>query len=249
METLYNAENERARCGACAIRHRAVCGALEREELAALSRISHQRSFAAGQVIMSDQDPVDFFANVISGVVKLTKTLPDGRQQIVGLQFAPDFLGRAFSPAHTYFAEAAGDVELCCFPRNSFEALLQSSPGLEHRLFEQALQELDAAREWMVVLGRKTAQEKIASFLCLIARRSLVAPCPRGAVSAQPTFELPVSRADMADFLGLTIETVSRQITRLRTKHLIRLCDHQHFMVPDLAALNELAGHDLPALH
>jgi len=226
-----------------------VCGALDGEELELLNRIARRRHFSVGQVIMSDEDRSEFFANVVSGVIKLTKTLPDGRQQIVGLLFAPDFLGRTFSQNNPYFAEAASDVELCCFPHSSFEQLLKQAPGLEHRLFERTLDELDSAREWMVLLGRKTAQEKVASFLCLIAKRSLLTGCPHNGAPRHPTFELPLSRADIADFLGLTIETVSRQITRLRTSELIRLSDNQHFLIPDLAALNALAGQDLPAFH
>ena len=81
-----------------------------------LAQIAHRKKISAGQTIISDEEPVDFFANVISGAVKLTKTLPDGRQQIVGLLFAPDFLGRAYSKNNPYTAEAATDVEICTFP-------------------------------------------------------------------------------------------------------------------------------------
>ena len=202
------------RCRQCTVRHRAVCGAMDDDQLAKLSAIAHRRKIPGGQIIMSDQEPASFFANIISGTIKLTKTTADGRQQIVGLLFPPDFLGRAFRRSNPYFAEAATDLEICVFPKDAFERLAGDYPELEHRLFERTLDELDAAREWMLLLGRKTAEEKVANFLYLLARRSRMTHC---ADHAAASFELPLSRADIADYLGLTIETVSRQITRLKT--------------------------------
>ena len=202
------------RCEQCAIRHRAVCGALSGDELDGLSKIARARNVSAGQTILSDEERSDFFANIVSGVVKLSKTMADGREQIVGLQFAPDFLGRAYGAETPYFAEAATEVELCCFPRDRFEGLLHQHPGLEHRLFENTLEELDAAREWMLLLGRKTAEEKVASFLLLIANRVPNIGCQHSEDLNFVQFELPLTRADIADYLGLTIETVSRQFTR-----------------------------------
>jgi CRP/FNR family transcriptional regulator len=239
---------EISRCDDCAVRHKAVCGALSDLELARLNQISRRRMINAGQTIMSDEDPAEFFANVISGVIKLTKTLADGRQQIVGLLFAPDFLGRAFSPNNPYFAEAATEVELCSFPHDGFQRILREFPGIEHRLFEQTLDDLDAAREWMVLLGRKTATEKVASFLLLLARRSTLTGCAHVAAPEVPRFELPLTRADIADYLGLTIETVSRQITRLKSAGTIRLLDNRLFVVPDMAMLVKAAGQEMPAV-
>ena len=230
------------RCSACAIRHQAVCGALKDGELLRLNQIARRRTFAPGQIVMSDDDRAEIFANVVSGVVKLAKTLPDGRQQIVGLLFAPDFVGRAYSENNPYFAEAATEVELCCFPRDSFEALLKEFPGLEHRLFERTLDELDSAREWMVLLGRKTAQEKVASFLFLLAKRARMIGCAHTPATENEIFELPLTRADIADYLGLTIETVSRQITKLRAQGHISLVDTQHISVPNIDALCDVAG-------
>ena len=228
------------------MRHQAVCGVLSDAELVRLNQISRRRTIKAGQTIMSDEGTAEFFANVIAGVIKLTKTLADGRQQIVGLLFAPDFLGRAFSTNNPYFAEAASDVDLCCFPHDGFQRVLRDFPGIEHRLFEQTLDDLDSAREWMVLLGRKTATEKVASLLLLLAHRSALAVCSHAAAPAVPRFELPLTRADIADYLGLTIETVSRQITRLKTAGTIRLLDNRLFVVPDIAALVKAAGQETP---
>lgn len=188
---------------------------------------------------MSDAGSVDRFSNVLSGVVKLTKTLSDGRQQIVGLQFAPDFLGRPFQAESTLTAEAATNVELCSFPRQTLERMMKEQPDLEHRLLEQKLRELDQARDWMVALGRKTAAEKIASFLLMIARNIDPAAGPEHRAAA---FDLPLSRAEIADFLGLTIETVSRQLTRLRGDNVIRIDNNRHIVVGDLARLAARSG-------
>lgn len=238
-----------ARCEHCAIRHQAVCGALSDEQLVHLNKIAKRRRIAAGQVIMSDEDQAAFFANVISGVVKLTKTLNDGRQQIVGLLFPPDFLGRAFARNNPYFAEAATDVEICLFPRDAFQSVMKAYPGLEHRLFERTLDELDSAREWMVLLGRKTAQEKVASFLFMLAKRSLMTGCAHHGPADEAVFTLPLTRADIADYLGLTIETVSRQITKLKTGGVLQLAGGQALRVPDLSRLGEIAGQEMPQIH
>ena len=156
-------------CASCEARHRGICGALTPEQLVALSRTTTKRKAMAGDELVADAESVESYANVLSGVVKLTKMLSDGRQQIVGLQFAPDFLGRPFMDESTLTAEAAVDTEICAFPRNIIDRMVAETPELEHRLHNQALKELDEARDWMLTLGRKTAQEKVASFLYMIA--------------------------------------------------------------------------------
>lgn len=226
-------------CESCQARHRGVCGALEPEQLIALAKASHKHIVKEGEELIGDAERIDVYSNVLSGVVKLTKTLSDGRQQIVGLQFAPDFLGRPFRRESSINAEAATDVSLCSFPKATMDRMMQEQPGLEHRLLQQALIELDDARDWMVTLGRKTAAEKVASFLMLIARNIDPSRDPeRRAV----TFDLPLTRADIADFLGLTIETVSRQLTRLRTDNVIRIENNRHVFVDDIRRLEARAG-------
>lgn len=232
------------RCDHCLVRHQAVCGAMDDVQVKKLAQIAHRKKISAGQTIISDEEPVDFFANVISGAIKLTKTLPDGRQQIVGLLFAPDFLGRAYSKNNPYTAEAATDVEICTFPNAAFERLVGEYPELQQRLFQHTLDELDAARDWMLLLGRKTAEEKVASFLYMLARRSLLTGCVHKANPGAAAFELPLTRSDMADYLGLTIETVSRQLTRLKTSNVVRLSTNRLIMVPDLGRLAQAAGQD-----
>ena len=224
-------------CRACEARHNGICGALEPVELARLGRRTGRREVAPGTALMAAGSPVESYANILSGVVKLTKLMPDGRQQIVGLQFAPDFLGRPFCDCSDVSAEAASLVRLCTFPRSALEEIVRQSPALGGRLHRQALRELDDARDWMMTLGRKTAAEKVASFLLLLSRH--IDPLRGGPADR---FDIPLKRADIADFLGLTIETVSRQLTRLRKSGIISIAENRRVAVPDLCALEAEAG-------
>jgi len=230
------------RCEDCVIRHRAICGALSGDDLVRINRIARQKKYRAGETIFFENDDVNYFGNVVSGVVKLGKLLPDGRQQIVGLQFASDFLGRAFKGKATCHAEAVTDVELCIFPRKPFESLLNEIHDLSDRLFANTLDELDAARDWLLLLGRQSAREKVARFLLMIARRIPYIGCGAGEDADAIRFDLPLSRADMADFLGLTIETVSRQITRLKTDGLIEVEQNRTITVPSVSRLEAASG-------
>ncbi len=235
------------RCGTCAIRHRAICDALGADEIQALNRLSRRRAVPAGQLILGEGEARTIFANIVSGVVKLTKTLDDGRQHIIGLLFASDFLGRAFRSDNPYFAEAATDVELCVFPTAGFERLLNEHPGLEHRLFQYTLTELDACQEWMLLLARKKAEERVASFLLMIAKRVPNLGCAQPERPNEVRFVLPLSRAEISDCLGLTIETVSRQITRLKTKGVIELVNYREIVIPDVRRLRQAAYEGAPA--
>lgn len=225
-------------CRSCEARHRGICGALEPDQLKELARATHKARHEAGSELIGESTPTTSYANVMRGVVKLSKVLEDGRQQLVGLQFAPDFLGRLFAEESDVTAEAAGSVELCVVPKGALERLIDANPMLERRLMKQALRELDEARNWMMTLGRKTAQERIASFLMLIATHS----DPNSSSRQQVQFELPLARQDIADFMGLTIETVSRQLTKLRQMGIIDFIDRRHVVVPDIARLEQLCG-------
>lgn len=241
MDRVLNVHNSDvpALCQACEARHRGLCGALDPQQLLALARTSSKRAMDAGSELIGDAEPIESYANVLSGVVKLTKTLADGRQQIVGLQFAPDFIGQPFKSESDLSAEAATSVSLCSFPKATVDRMMRESPRLERRLLKQALKQLDEAQDWMVTLGRKTASEKIASFLLLIAR-NIDPEAEPGRSTA--IFELPLTRADIADFLGLTIETVSRQLTKLRAAGVISIENNRHVTVGDMARLANRSG-------
>lgn len=225
-------------CRSCEARHGGVCGTLTPEQLVELAKHSTRRRVEAGSEVVGQGERIGTYSNIMRGVIKLSKMMADGRQQIVGLQFAPDFMGRPFSDESSLSAEAAIDTDLCAFPRAIIDRMVADTPELEHRLLNQTLKELDEARDWMLTLGRKTAQEKVASFLYLIATNA-DPESPEGT-----SFDLPLSRADIADFLGLTIETVSRQMTKLRKEAIVHVENNRHVTVPDLGRLSRTAGID-----
>lgn len=233
-------------CEACLARHKGLCGALDVQQLQRLSAAARKRHVEPGMELLAEQEPASTFANILSGVVKLTKMLPDGRRQIVGLQFAPDFLGRPFAPDSAVGAQAVTVVELCTFPRSVIEQMITESPDLDRKLLAQALAELDEARDLILALGRKTAQEKLASFLLLLAShvhgaKNCMGSPPHGA--HQPmTLDLPLTRGEIADFLGLTIETVSRQLTKLKGLGIIALVGTRRLVIHDVDRLAELTG-------
>jgi len=228
-------------CRSCEARHQGICGALTPDQLTFLSRHTSKHVFASEEEMVAAGEDIHRYSNILSGVVKLTKLMADGRQQIVGLQFAPDFLGRPFKRQSDVVAQAATDVRVCSFPKAVIEDLVRHSPDMEHRLHEQTLKELDEAREWMLTLGRKTAGEKVASFLLLIATH--IDP-ELDSAGQEVRFDLPLKRADIADFLGLTIETVSRQVTKLRKAGVIRLENTRTVVVPSIQALHDAAETD-----
>jgi CRP/FNR family transcriptional regulator, anaerobic regulatory protein len=228
-------------CEVCAIRSRAVCGALSAEELDAMNRIAQRKQVPAGTVIMHEGETTDCFANVLDGVVKLTKTMTDGRQHIVGLLFPADFLGRTMREESPYRAEAATAAELCLFPRRDFERIMRRYPEMQSRMLEQTLDELDACHDWTLLLGRKTANERVASFLLMIARRVRELGCNADPQSDSAVFHLPLGRAEIADFLGLTTESVSRQISKLKREGVIDLQGNREIEVASMGQLLKLA--------
>ncbi len=229
-------------CTDCPIRHRAVCARCEADELERLEEIKYYRTYPAGQTVVWAGDRMDFVASVVSGIATLSQTLEDGRTQMVGLLLPSDFVGRPGREVAAYDVTATTDLIICCFRKRPFEAMMVRTPHIGQRLLEMTLDELDAAREWMLLLGRKTAREKIASLIAIIARRD--ASLNLKPTDGQVGFDLPLTREAMADYLGLTLETVSRQITALRKAGVITLEGKRHITVPDFERLLEETGDD-----
>ncbi|AXI45229.1 transcriptional regulator [Sulfitobacter sp. SK012] len=226
-------------CSDCPIRHRAVCARCDEDELALLEKMKDYRSFQAGETIFWRGEPLEYVASIVTGVATLAKTMEDGRTQMVGLLLPSDFIGRPGRNTIDFDVVATDDVTLCCFHREKFEKLVQDTPQIAQRLMELALDELDAARDWMVLLGRKTAREKICTFIEMLIRRS----APTGA-SADQLVNLHMTRDQIADFLGLTLETVSRQFNALKKDGVIDFSDRRQFVVKDHAALHDETGDD-----
>ncbi|NIY73208.1 Crp/Fnr family transcriptional regulator [Marivivens donghaensis] len=230
-------------CEECPIRHRAVCASCDTDELEALEQIKNYRTYEPGQSIVWAGDEMSFVGSVVRGVASLSQTLEDGRKQMVGLLLPSDFIGRPGRTTSPYDVVAVSEVVLCCFRRKPFEKIMTTTPHVSQRLLEMTLDELDAAREWMLILGRKTAREKIASLLAIIARRESTIGMMD--LKGEITIELPLTREAMADYLGLTLETVSRQISALKREGIIALDGKRRIRVDDFQALLMETGDDM----
>jgi CRP/FNR family transcriptional regulator len=238
--TLSHKSSDFTPCADCNIRYRAVCSTCDNNELSKLEEIKYYRTYDAGQPIMFEGDEMHFVASVVKGAATLSRSLPDGRVQMVGLMLPSDFIGRPNRETVGFDVTAIQKVTLCCFRRKPFEVMVETTPHIGQRLLEMTLDELDVAREWMILLGRKTAREKIAFLLALIGRRT--ADLHLAKVNDGLQFEMPMSREAMSNYLGLTIETVSRQMTALRKEGIIILTGTRDIKIPDMARLKAQTG-------
>ena len=225
-------------CDLCVVRNRAICSALEAKELEALTAIGRMRAIAAGEAIIWEGEDSVLVANVIEGVLKLSTNTEDGREQIVGVVYPSDFIGRPFGGTSNHGVTALTDAKVCVFSRREFDAFAREHSSLEHKLLERTLGELDRTRRWMLLLGRKSASEKLASFLVEMEERLTGSGCRSDPVRPdQRMLTLPFSRQQIADVLGLTIETVSRQFTRLKAAGVIDLPSRRDVTILDYEAL------------
>jgi len=223
-------------CMACEVRDFTFCAALNTDEIASVQAIVRQVRLAPSQLLFQEGDDAADLFNVVDGVILLYKMLPDGRRQITGFMYPGGFLGVAGASGYSYSAEALTQATLCRFPRRRLFTLFERFPKLEHRLFGIATDELTAAQDQMLLLGRKTAPEKIASFLLTLAERTGAAD---GA--AEASIMVPMTRAHIADYLGLTIETVSRTLGRLKRSGLIRVPDVHRVVITRRDDLEKIA--------
>jgi len=219
-------------CADCTVRLVSVCAALSSDELFALDDLAEQVTIPAKQTIFWQGEAAGWVYAITDGVVRLYNLLPDGRRQIVGFALPGDFLGIAMGERNAFSADTIESVSACRFSRTAFADLVDTKPHLLRRLHAFATHELTLAQDQMMILGRRTAEEKIATFLLGMRDRW----AKLGPVSV--TVPLPMSRQDIADFLGLTIETVSRTFTKFAK-------DRSILIIPDgvrLMNLERLGG-------
>ncbi|GAB5349716.1 Crp/Fnr family transcriptional regulator [Alteriqipengyuania sp. 357] len=226
-------------CDACTVRNRAICGDLDNEEIVALNAIGQRRQLTAGENLLWEGDEAVVVANVVEGLLKLSSSTSDGKEQILGIAFPGDFIGRPFGQSTPYSVEALTDVLVCVFRRADFDRFAREHPKLEHKLLERTLSELDRTRKWMLLLGRMTAEQRVATFLLDLSSRT-AAQEPAGVRGG--TFELQLSRGQIADVLGLTIETVSREFTKLKKAGIVSLPNRREVAIEDRFALEDLAS-------
>ncbi len=228
-------ETETQICEACGSRVAGICRPLDAAALDEVSSESDQISLPARSNVFREGDPAGRVFTLIEGTAKLLRTLPDGKQQVVGFRFAGDIIGYTTKEDYPFDAELLTDARLCRLDRPRMDGLLKRYPMLERRLLDLCVQELAATQEQLVTVGRRTAEARVAAFLLSLveARRR------RGAGGR--LLDMPMTRADIADFLGLTLETVSRTLTGFRKRGWIREPAHQKVELVNLGALSGLA--------
>lgn len=221
-------------CQHCRTRFLSVCSALDDQELHDLASIVDPRCVSARSTLFSQGEEASNVFNITEGMARLYKLLPDGRRQIIGFALPGDFLGLSLSDRFSFCADAVDDMRVCRIPRAKFSQQLDEKPHLMKRLHEMAANELMIAQDQLVVLGRRSAEERVAVFLLGLRKRFAALH------HLSPTVPLPMSRQDIADYLGLTIETVSRTFSKFfKAKTLLNVPDGVRIL--DMDRLTQLA--------
>jgi CRP/FNR family transcriptional regulator, anaerobic regulatory protein len=223
-------------CTGCPVRPITVCRSLAAPTLAELSRLGTMQRLQPGQPVFHEGDPAKRVFMLTMGALKIYTLLADGRRQVTGFMFPGDFLGVTVDDEYAFTVEALALSELYWFSREAFDRFMATNPALERELYRMAAHELAAAQQQMVLLGRKTAAERLASFFLTLLQRA-----ERASGHVEARFALPMSRLDIADYLGLTKETVSRMLALLRNRRLIRLETQDRVEVLNREGLAEMA--------
>lgn len=222
-------------CGNCRVRHLALCSAVPGDALAPLEAAATTMHLEPGATLVREHDPRKAVYTVTAGALRLVRLLPDGRRRVAGFRLPGDFIGLSNSGHHRHDIEAVSSAEVCRFRVEDMARLRSRFPALDAKLLSIAMAELDAARDDALGLSRLDPGERLAAFLLALSekrRRWHVDP---------KVIVLPMGRADIADFLGLTIETVSRSFTRLRRDGAIGLPDPNTVEVADRDLLARVA--------
>jgi CRP/FNR family transcriptional regulator, anaerobic regulatory protein len=223
------------RCRDCPSRLNGFCASLSPAELARLHPHLIRKRMPAGETIMSQGVDNAHYYHVVSGTAKLSAVLENGMEQILGLRFTGDFLGQRFASETGFAAEAATDIELCKVPRSALDALADANTHIGHLMHRQVAAELDETRAWVLTIARRDARQRVAGLLHRIARR-------QPSEATRTHFALPLSRAEIGNYLGLTVETISRQLTALRRDGLIAIERKTHVTVMNMMQLAAAAG-------
>ena len=223
-----------ARCAVCKIRSYSFCRCLHDDQLKVFSEISAEKEFRDKQTIFLQQGPSRHLYNITKGNIKIYKLLSDGRIQIIGFLYPGDFFGSYKKGKYNYSSEAIGNVRLCVFRQEVLDEYLEKNMNLSKELLHITSHELTLAQDRMGVLGKMNANERVAKFILNISDQ-------RARIGWQDNpISLPMTRQDIADYLGLTLETVSREITRFKTSNLIKAMTSKQIFISDREKLTNL---------
>ncbi|MXO72974.1 Crp/Fnr family transcriptional regulator [Alteraurantiacibacter buctensis] len=223
-------------CAECPIRHKSVCGILPPDRLRQIEQMRAARRLRRDEPIAWQGDAGRYLAVVRSGIVKLSASTARGTQLIVGLAFPGTLVGRAVGEGAGYDIDPVGEAEICLLPRHGFDALARDYPPLGHALLELAFSDLDELRKWMGILGTTSAGARLAKFLLHLAETFGIATPVQG----QRFIDVPFSRQQIGDLLGMNIETVSRQFTVMRNEGLLTSPNRFDLLIRDMDALRGL---------
>ncbi len=224
-------------CIDCNARNSQLCSVFKGEDIAELFAISHPVKVEKGSYLLHEEDSTKYVYNLSSGVSAIERLASDGRRQIMAFIYPGDFIGISSGPSYSVSDRALTDVTACKWHMQDLEALYVKHPELKQRVHEIATRVLEATMDQIFVLGRKNAVEKIAHFLLYIDRRQVKYD------GHTDYFTLPMTRADIADYLGITVETVSRAFSLLKKKKLIELSQNWVVRLIDKERLAEIADH------
>jgi CRP/FNR family nitrogen fixation transcriptional regulator len=196
----------------------------------AFERLGTRMSYGRDAEIYAQDDEAEMLYQVVRGVVRTSRLTVDGRRQVGDFYYAGDLFGLEPGPDHRFAAEALTDCEIQLVRRSAVRAFA-GDVELDRAILEATRQEMERLQEHVVMLGRKSARERVASFLMSLAQRR-----------EDAHVDLPMGRQDMADYLGLTIETVSRMLTQLQGDEIVEFPSSRRFQVRRWNALEALAA-------
>ncbi|MBW4330486.1 Crp/Fnr family transcriptional regulator [Stakelama sp. CBK3Z-3] len=222
-------------CDQCTIADRAICAVLGEAEREELTRYGRRRRYSRGDTIIAAGDSNYGFATLIRGAAKIATIDADGTERIVALAHPAGLLGQLFAPGDDLHVMALTDSEACLFPREQIESLVNSHPALAARMLQETTRDLGRARSLIDLISKRKSTARVAALLLEFARAASPAACHDA-----KAFDLPLSRGEMAQLLGLTIETVSRTLTGLERDGLIERRGAHGIVIRDQDGLTAL---------
>ena len=227
-------------CFHCPARMSDLCAGVPDNELKLLAAISTHIHLVPGETLILDGDASDQVYNVVSGTLMMTRLGSDGRRQILAFLLPGSFIGFSSDQLYRFNVEAVSGSELCRFERKKLEPLFVAYPEMERRFRRMAARTIEDSLDLVFTLGRRNATERMSAFLLHLRdmqRAEMETKPPAGFA-----WQIPMTRSDIADYLGLTIETVSRVLSRLKAKKIVRLPTLHSFEIANEAKLIEAAG-------
>lgn len=231
MNILSATRPATSKCEVCPVRENGICGAADGQALAELDRHSHLKNVERGLTVMSSEHDLPFVGIVVQGVIKLVSNRADGGENIVGLLYPSAFFGRMTKERLGFSYEAVTDTVICCIDRAVFDKLLAEQPAIEARLLKATMDELDWARVWLALTSGRTTMQRLATFLAITASRAGTGTDRETATRDGAFVKLILDRRDLAEVLGTTVETLSRNFQSLVRQKIIEIGGSRLFRV------------------